>query len=296
MKYCLGTVQFGQDYGIRGSGQPQRESVYEMLSYAIKNGITEFDTAAAYGDAEEVLGDYIRKYPEVSKEMRIVSKLHPEAFLEVDERKWNDIAVERAKRSLDILGIEHFSAYHFHRPQYLFNPKAVEALYKVKDAGLTEVIGVSTYTPEEAMKALEWDEIEAIQIPYNVFDRRLDKAGFFEKARGKGLRVYARSSLLQGLALMDPDHLPDRVEFAKNELLKFRKICKEYDLTPLQAAIGYVSEIQEIDFVVFGVDNITQLKEYISLEDVDIPIEAINCYKRAFESSEERLVNPVLWK
>lgn len=296
MKYCLGTVQFGQDYGIQGSIQPQRKAVYEMLSYAIENGIREFDTAAAYGEAEQVLGEYIRAYPDMAEKMNIVSKLHPEAFTSCEKSKWPEAAVKHAEESLEQLGIDQFSAYHFHRAQYLFQPEAVEALYTIKKAGLTSRIGAATYTPEEAMKALETDVIDAIQIPYNVFDRRLDQCGFFEEAGKKNIRIYARSSLLQGLLLMDPNHLPERVSFAKPYLEQFRSICREYQVSLLEAAIGYAASKKETDYIVFGVDNQKQLEEYLAIREKHLSDEMIREFDQAFMNVEEKLVNPVLWR
>lgn len=296
MKLCLGTVQFGLNYGIQGNGQPQEEKAFEMLSYAIDNGIEVFDTASAYGEAEKVLGDFFRTYPEVLDKIGVVSKLKPDAFKKGKEEHWGEIAVQNAKESLIRLGIKRFTAYLFHNAAYIFSEKAVKALYEVKTAGLTERIGVSIYTPEEAMKALDYSQIEAIQIPYNLFDHRLDKCGFFEKAEEKGVLVFARSSLLQGLAVMDPDNLPDRVSFAKSYIDQFRDICRRFNEPCLKTAIGYVGGKSGINYVVFGVDNIKQLKEYISIKDKQLPDEMIETIDQEFRNVEERLVNPVLWK
>ena len=50
-----------------------------------------------------------------------------------------------------------------------------------------------------------------------------------------------------------------------------------------------------IDYVVFGVDNKTQLQEYLSLQEETIPEELVKDIQKEFEEVEERLVNPVLW-
>ena len=296
MKLCLGTVQFGLNYGIQGNGQPQEEKVFDMLSYAINNGIDILDTASAYGEAERVLGEYFGLHPEMRGKTGVVSKLKPDAFEDGKEEQWAEIAVQNAKASLERLGVGKLTAYLFHNAAYIFKEKAVNALYEVKSAGLTERIGVSIYTPEEAMKALDYPQIKAIQVPYNLFDRRLDECGFFEKVKEKGVLVFARSSLLQGLAVMDPDNLPERVSFAKSYIEQIQDICQEYDKTRLEAAIGYVGGKPGIDYVVFGVDNIEQLSEYVSLQDVRLPNEMIKAIDKTFENVEERLVNPVLWK
>lgn len=296
MKYCLGTVQFGQDYGIQGNGQPRREKVFEMLHYAADNGIEVLDTASAYGEAETVLGAYFRAYPERAGRFSVVSKLKPDAFPAGQKAEWAEIAVRNARESLDRIGIGRFAAYLFHNASYIFDEDAVVALETVKSRGLAERIGVSIYTPEEAMRALEYPSVTAIQVPYNLFDQRLDRAGFFEKAKERDVLVFARSSLLQGLALMDPVALPGRVAFAEEHLRRFLAICGDHGMSPLEAAVGYVGGRKGIDYVVFGVDNIKQLAEYISIRDTVLPAGMEQRLRETFANVEERLVNPVLWK
>lgn len=296
MKYCLGTVQFGLNYGIQGNGQPQREKVDEMLSYAIAHGVDMLDTASAYGEAESVLGAYMKTRPHMAEKVHLVSKLKPDAFDGKAVEDWPEIVLKHANESLERLGITKFAAYLFHNASYIFNENAIQALNAVKEAGLAERIGVSIYTPEEAMKALAYPQIGVIQIPYNLFDHRLDQCGFFAQAQEKGVLVFARSSLLQGLVMMEPENLPDGVSFAKDYLRKLQAICEAYGVARLNAAIGYVGCKKGIDYVVFGVDNITQLKEYIAMQKAELPAEMVAAIDEAFSDVEERLVNPVLWK
>lgn len=295
MRLCLGTVQFGMKYGIQGNNRPSVSSINNMLCMAIDCGVNCFDTASAYGDAEAVLGQFMIAYPEYAKKMKIISKLKPQAFENESKIDWIKIAIENAEESLHRIGINKFSDYLFHNAQYIFDQEALNALKMVKEEGLTERIGVSIYTPQEAMKALEHTEIEAIQIPYNVFDQRLDKCGFFDKALEKKVYVYARSSLLQGVVMMKPDCLPKTMNFARSYLRTFLSICSKYSIDPLNAAVGYVAAHQGIDCVVFGVDNEIQLIEYVSMQEHTIPEAAVKEFIVEFENVEEKLVNPVLW-
>lgn len=296
MKFCLGTVQFGTNYGIQGNIKPKRERIFEMLNYAISHNIESIDTASAYGDAEDVLGSYIKLFPEMVGNVKIVSKLRPNAFDDSSYVDWKEIAENDARKSLLRIGVDHFDAYLFHNSSYIFDDRAVMALNNVKEKGLTDSIGVSVYTPEEAMKALDYEDIGVVQIPYNVFDRRLDKCGFFDKAMEKGVKVYARSSLLQGLLMMDPDNLPERVKFAKEYLIQYTEICETFNITKLDAAIGYVALKSGIDYVVFGVDDLSQLEEYIAMQEIILPEDMIKRINEVFANVEEKLVNPVLWK
>ena len=294
MNYCLGTVQFGMSYGIQGNGQPDVDSVEKMLEYAYANGIEILDTAAAYGDAENILGRILCRNKNLSK-FNIVSKLAPNAFDNIDSCEWRKAAVQKAEKSRQILGVPKLHSFLFHNASYIFNSQAVDALQAVCDRGIADRIGVSIYTPDEAMKALEYKSIKAIQIPYNVFDCRLDRCGFFEKAKEQDVVIFARSSLLQGLVMMDPDRLPENVRFAENYLRTFLKICDRYHCSPLEAAVGYVGCNPKIDYVVFGVDNPQQLQEYLSLQRRSMPPAMFEDVRASFKDTEEKLVNPTMW-
>lgn len=72
MKLVLGTVQFGMDYGIQGGRRPKEKDVEEILSYAADHGIHYFDSASAYGNAEKVVGNYIRHQTDRADQMKII--------------------------------------------------------------------------------------------------------------------------------------------------------------------------------------------------------------------------------
>lgn len=295
MDFCLGTVQLGIRYGIQNNGRPSPEETEHILSDALGSGIRYFDTAAAYGDAEDILGSFLFRHKKQTEQMHIISKLNPYAFRDVPREKWRDTALKNAKESLKRVRNNRFAAYLFHNAAHIFDPDAVEALDSVRKEGLAQLIGVSVYTPQEALKALEYQQIGAIQIPYNVFDQRLDQCGFFAVAKKKKVQIFARSSLLQGLVLMPPYQLPDNVRFAAPYLTKFLSICKDYNILPLHAAIGYVFAHPDINYVVFGVDNRTQLSEYISMKSMIIPEKMRGAFVEAFGEVDEKLVNPSLW-
>src|SRR6185437_6519853 len=56
-RMCLGTAQAGMRYGIANQeGQPPEQEVRAWVNAAVAFGVTWFDTAAAYGESEAVLG------------------------------------------------------------------------------------------------------------------------------------------------------------------------------------------------------------------------------------------------
>ncbi len=295
MDFCLGTVQLGMRYGIQNSERPSPSEVVDILSAALNVGIHYFDTAAAYGEAEQVLGTFAAENLEQAKHMNIISKLRPEAFEDAPCEKWKTIAIQQAKESAKRVRTTQLTAYLFHKASFIFDTTAVEALDVVRKEGIAKRIGVSVYSPKEALKALEYPQIGIIQVPYNVFDQRLDQCGFFDMAKKQGVQIFARSSLLQGLLAMQPSRLPRHMDFAKPYLLKFLSICDDYCLSPLQAAIGYVASHPHIDYVVFGVDNTRQLFEYSAVLREKLPSQVRDTLADVFHEVDEKLVNPSFW-
>ncbi len=285
MKLALGTVQFGMNYGIQTNGQPKIKQSIEILNKAYAAGICCFDTASAYGTAEKVLGEFLRQPQIEAEKLSVISKFN----LNIEELE------SCINQSLCRLGIDCLDGYMFHDANNIFDPAAVSALEGLKIKGLTRKIGVSIYTPIQAMKALEYDAIDIIQVPYNVFDRRLDKCGFFKKAKEQGVIVYARSSLLQGLLAMKPEEIPEYMSFSLPYLRKFQNDCLESGLKPFEAAVQYVLQHEYIDYIVFGVDNIAHLEEYITLSSKTMPVNARQLFKDSFTEVEDKLVMPNLW-
>src|SRR6056297_1029414 len=90
-KLCLGTAQFGLDYGVANkNGKPSLGKSFEMLDFAFESGIRWFDCAQAYGNAEEVLGEYFLSRTHL-KGFHIISKLLPKAFDEGTDFVFKDV-------------------------------------------------------------------------------------------------------------------------------------------------------------------------------------------------------------
>ena len=71
-RLCIGTAQFGLAYGITNkAGQVSKKDVTKMLALAAESGIEWLDTAQAYGNAEQVLGECLPS----SHQFRVISKL-----------------------------------------------------------------------------------------------------------------------------------------------------------------------------------------------------------------------------
>jgi len=295
-KLALGTVQFGLDYGINNlGGRPSREKSLAMLDFAHEKGVRIFDTAYAYGDAEEILGEFSASR-NLGGDIKIVTKLKPNIISEA-KGKISDIIAVNLEESLKRLKRNYVDGYLLHTPEYIREDKVVSALAGLKKQGLVKNIGVSIYEEADAIYAAKLEEVDYIQVPYNIFDQRMDKSGFFQLAKKNGKMVFARSAFLQGLFLMPEEKIPPHLENAKAHLRNLDKIIKKHGLTRAQAALLFSLGNNDINYVVFGVDNINQLAEIIAL--AECPPDYQNCInelKNKFIEIEKNIISPNLWK
>ena len=139
-KLILGTVQLGLNYGINNiSGKPALEESFKILDTSFKAGISFLDTAEAYGNAVELIGEYHKKTPH---NFHVINKFG--ALSEIRDLNKN------VKDNLRKLNIHSFYAYLFHSPADLTNLKSnslfVKQLQELKQEGLIERLGISIYT------------------------------------------------------------------------------------------------------------------------------------------------------
>lgn len=286
-KLCLGTVQLGMKYGIKNElgRQPSCEEAFTLLDSAIQNGIDFFDTASVYGNAEEVLGEFgISRY-----NVKVVSKLRPHIM--------NNVAVEREVReSLRLLDISVLDGYLLHDAKDFYRKDIIDGLVRCKEKGLVKYIGVSVYEPEDALNAAKSKMIDYIQIPYNIFDQRLDETDFFEVSLKHNVKIFARSAFLQGLLLMNETNLPPNLQQAIPYLNKLDTIIKRYGYTRVEAALLFAYAHKGIYRIVVGVDTKAQLERNISIINKIVDFEL--CRQELFGNFKEinsKIICPNQW-
>lgn len=288
-KLCLGTVQFGMRYGIHNTlgRQPTEEEVFGILDAALDAGICMFDTASAYGTSEELLG----RYGLAARGGQIISKLHPAV-----EGERRDVQGE-IRRSLVRLAASRLYCYMLHRVEDLDDASVMDVMEDAKAREWTDKIGVSIYSPEDAMCAAEDSRIDVIQVPYNVLDQRLDDCGFFEYAKENQKEVFARSTFLQGLLLMSPADAETKVAGSGVYVERFQSMAAEDGFLPREAAMLYALCHAGISYVVFGVDTSAQLRENTSL--LSRCRTFLATYKKlhgAFRDIDVNILEPQRWK
>lgn len=286
MKIALGTVQFGLDYGVANtSGRVAETTARDILRLAFKSGVDTLDTAAAYGDSEQVLGRA------AESAFKVVSKLPPGDSEQMENpQTWVKACVEK---SIANLKIDSLYGLLLHRPLDLLKPggqKLFNALVDIKNQGLAEKIGVSVYGLDD-LEMLSEFSFDLVQAPMNVLDRRLEMSGWLKKLSDEGTEVHTRSAFLQGLLLMQAEDRPDYFKPWENLLTEYDSWVLREQLTPLQACLGYLNSRPEIDKIVVGVDTPLQLHEILSAISTNLPDAPASIH-----TDDPNLINPSLWK
>lgn len=295
MELCLGTVQFGMDYGIREQKQPTLDKAIEMLEYATNHGIHTIDTANAYGTAEDVVGTFLQRRTVPRENLFIISKLKPNLLDGHDESEYYDIMKANLEKTLSRLHTDYLDSYLLHSARYIFEDAIIDTLDRMKTEGYVRKVGVSVYEPEEAVKCIERPNVDFMQLPYSIFDQRMGNAGVFEKAESDTIQIHSRSAFIQGLILMEENEVPKFLEEAKPIIRKIDELCQKYEISRISLAMNYVKLQSRISHLVFGVDNLQQLKDDIEIFKEDLPQDLVRDIAKEFSDIEANIVMPSLW-
>jgi aryl-alcohol dehydrogenase-like predicted oxidoreductase len=291
MKLGIGTAQFGLDYGISNpDGKTSPGEVAKILEVAAKHGIRVIDTAPAYGTSEDVLG--ISLPP--SHDFHIVTKTPRFSSLAITSKDVQ-LLEETFYHSLSKLRQTSMYGLLVHHVDDLFADKSEILMKKViefKRQGLVQKIGVSVYTGEQIDRVLKNYSIDLIQLPINILDRRLINSGYLKKIKKQGIEIHARSIFLQGLLLMEPESLPQHFDSIREHLQHYHSLLVERGISRVEAALSFVCEMEEVDQVLFGVNNCQQLQEaiissYKSFTNLDFS---------KFAIEDITILNPSAWK
>ena len=274
----LGTVQFGQAYGVSNTaGQVPLNEVRAMLARAAGEGVAVLDTAANYGQAEEVLAQCD------TSAFRIVSKT-------VSVKNGVTAVIARARQSLQSLG--RVDVLLVHAVADLKGPDGEElwrALRDLKEQGTVGAIGLSAYVADDPAALAQRFQPDVMQIPFSLLDQRLLQDGSLARLKDLGVEIHARSLFLQGLIFMET--APEKLRDAAPLLARVRQHIAAADTTPLVAALGFALSRPEVDVAVVGATSRHELDEILAAARAPRP----QLDWAACALDDARILTPSLW-
>ncbi|MBO6577029.1 MAG: aldo/keto reductase [Rhodothermales bacterium] len=275
----MGTAQFGLPYGMGSGRQTPLQTVSRILRLAWESGVTQLDTAIAYGTAESALGEVgVRNWD-------VTTKL-PELDL---NRPLEGQVYRLIEGSLRRVRLDKFKCVLLHRPLQLMKPNGEQlysALLKLRDDDICDSVGVSIYNPVELNLLSKKYPIGVVQGPLSVVDRRLADAGWTASC---STEFQARSVFLQGLLLRDSTARPPSFDRWAKELRPFDEWARGVGAGLAEACLGHVLSYPNVSRVVVGIESLEQLQS---------ALRAASNPKRAPENiaiRDETFLDPRLW-
>ena len=271
--------------GLGGAWSPvdPAESVATILQ-ALESGITRLDTAPAYAQAEEIVGEALRQWsrpprngppghrppPLVSTK---VGKLEGDALAE-NLNNYDLAVMERSvTQSLERLGRTTLDLLFLHEPEKVPAPQievVVNFMLEQKQTGRAQAIGFGGTPPEVYHPYIEAGGFDVVMGYNNLDAANLDAlqsdTPFFKK---HGLTTYQGSALHMGLLgnrfARYQQEKPDWILQADlDRASQAQQIAAKYDLPLSTLAHRYVLSIQEIDYVVIGPRTMEHLTETLA--------------------------------
>jgi aryl-alcohol dehydrogenase-like predicted oxidoreductase len=297
-KFMLGTVQLGiAGYGIHS--QTDRVDATALLEQSVQSGINCYDTALDYGDAELKLGAFFqdKEKPFIVSKIKVDLDLSSESELEAQ-------MTERTEAILNRLQLQTLPALMIHDPAMLlrYGDAITRIMKSLQLNGLIQRGGLSLgASPDEqygyCSDYLKHDIYEFVQVPANLFDRRIIKCGAMEAFNRNGKVVVARSVFLQGLFFHTDGTLPGSLrEAAGDRLERLRKIAFEEGISVSQLAVSYVRDLVGIHCLVIGAETQEQIEANLALLNGPMLSEATRWkVENTFIDIPKLLISPSMW-
>lgn len=297
----LGTVALGMAYGLSsgsadGALPPSDSESVALIHHAIAQGVNFFDTARAYGRSEELLGKALRGRRQSVLVATKVSCLAEDGAI-LPRLDMAEQMTRSLHTSLRLLGTDYVDLLLLHSASadVLENSDAIALLKQFKAQGKARAIGASTYGTAAPRSAIA-QEIDALQVAFNILDQRLADA-LFPYAEATGTGIIVRSVFLKGVLSPRADYLPERLAALQAHSRAVQQAAAA--LSPPQtreaAALQFVLAHKTIATALVGVRDLVELKT--SLEAARAPrwSDAIAERFRRLRCDQTDLLDPSAW-
>jgi aryl-alcohol dehydrogenase-like predicted oxidoreductase len=241
-------VSFGA-WAIGGAwGKVDDDESLAALRRAIELGVNFIDTADVYGDgrSERLVSQVCRENKDrIYVATKAGRRLDPHTAAGYNRK--NLIAF--VERSLKNLMIETIDLLQLHCPpvEVYYMPEVFGVLDELVEKGKIRYYGVSVEKVEEALKAIEYPNVQSVQIIFNMFRHRPAEI-FFEQAKKRKVGVLARVPLASGMLT---GKLTSSSTFESDDHRQFNRHGEAFDRGETFSGVDYG----------IGLEAIKQLKE-----------------------------------
>ncbi len=240
----VSAISFGT-WAIGGTwGTVDDKELIAALHRALDLGVNFFDSADVYGD-----GRSERLLAKLRKESQDVFYIATKAGRRLDPHiasAYNRQNLTNfVERSLKNLETETLDLLQLHCPptEVYYMPEVFDVLDDLVKGGKLRYYGVSVEKVEEALKAIEYSNVQSVQIIFNVFRQRPADL-LFSEAQRRRVGILARVPLASGLLTGKLTHSS---EFAVDDHRTFNRHGESFDRGETFSGLDYEAGLQAVE-------------------------------------------------
>jgi aryl-alcohol dehydrogenase-like predicted oxidoreductase len=237
----FGAWAIGADWG-----QVTETQALDALRAAIEEGVNFIDTADVYGDgrSEQLIAKVLKEY---KGKVYVATKAGRRLKPHISEGYNQENLTAFVERSLKNLEMEALDLVQLHCPptQVYYMPEVFNILDNLVRAGKVRHYGVSVEKVEEAIKALEFPNVESVQIIYNIFRQRPAEL-LFGLARNKQVAILARVPLASGLLT---GKMTRDTKFEANDHRAYNRFGESFDVGETFSGVDYETGLKAVEEV-----------------------------------------------
>jgi aryl-alcohol dehydrogenase-like predicted oxidoreductase len=242
--FDVSTISFGA-WAIGGTwGTVSDDESLAALRRAVELGVNFFDTADVYGDgrSERLLAQLRR---DVKEPFYVASKAGRRANPHVASAYALPSLTAYIERSLRNLEVDAIDLLQLHCPptDVYYMPEVFDGLDQLVRAGKLRFYGVSVERVEEALKAIEYPNVQSVQIIFNAFRQRPADV-FLGRAKQRQVGILARLPLSSGMLAGKMDA---NTRFAEDDHRHFNREGAAFDRGETFSGIDYRTALAAVD-------------------------------------------------
>ncbi|MBZ5682069.1 MAG: aldo/keto reductase [Acidobacteriia bacterium] len=239
-------ISFGA-WAIGGAwGHVSDEDALATLYKAIDSGVNFIDTADVYGDgrSERLIAQLKKSLKEeivvATKAGRRLPRQLVAGYSRENLTAWvEDSLANLQSDSLDLLQL------HCPPTDLYYRPEVFGILDDMVTAGKIRYYGVSVERVEEALKAIEYPNVQTVQIIFNCFRQRPAEL-FFSQAKQKQVGILARVPLASGL--LTGKFRPDS-KFVADDHRNFNRHGEAFDVGETFSGVDFATGLESVEEV-----------------------------------------------
>ena len=151
-----------------------------------------------------------------------------------------------------IKNFDIFFIHNFDNLSLLEIKKVLIELEKFKKKKLIKNIGVSIYNKNSISKIIKLKQINFVQFPLSIIDRRFLSNKIISKLKKNNIKIQVRSIFAQGLIF--------RESFSK-KIDNFIREINNLKIEILDVCLFFIRKFKFIDSVVIGINSFDQLRQ-----------------------------------